>query len=215
MFESRAAAGERLAERVDHWTEGVDVVLAVPRGGVPVARPVADRLAVPLAIVAARRITHPDNPEVVLGAVADGGQAWYDEGTIARTDLAESAVDREREHAREAAERTARRYREDGPPDLRGRRALLVDDGVETGATARVCVDWARSRGADRVVVATPVASPAALATVETVADDVVVLDAPDDFHSVDQFYRTFGRVTDEDVLSHLHGATSDPPVEE
>jgi predicted phosphoribosyltransferase len=205
MFENRLAAGERLGERLAERDFGADVVLGIPRGGLPVARPVADALGVPLDVVVASKIGAPGNPELALGAVAADGSAWLNDTLIDRLGVDEGYVDREREREATAASEKEARYRDaDVIPDFEGSAVILVDDGLATGATAVACLRQLQEAGAERVVFAAPVGSQSALSRTERDADEVVCLDTPANFGAVGQFYRSFDQVPDEEALRYL-----------
>jgi predicted phosphoribosyltransferase len=205
MFENRLAAGERLGERLAERDFGADVVLGIPRGGLPVARPVADALGVPLDVVVASKIGAPGNPELALGAVAADGSAWLNDTLIDRLGVDEGYVDREREREATAASEKEARYRGAGViPDFEGSVVILVDDGLATGATAVACLRQLQEAGAERVVFAAPVGSQSALSRTERDADEVVCLDTPANFGAVGQFYRSFDQVPDEEALRYL-----------
>ena len=136
MFRNRTDAGRRLADLLDDEDVEADVVLAVPRGGLPVGRVVADRLGVPLDIVAARKIGAPRNPELAIGAVASDGTVWLNDDLIENLGVQDSYLADHTERERAAAVEKVDRYRGDRPPrDLRGKTVVIVDDGVATGAT--------------------------------------------------------------------------------
>lgn len=204
-FDDRTDAGRRLAEALrDRGTEA-DVVLAIPRGGLPLGRAVADALGLPLDVIVASKIGAPGNPEYAIGAAASDGSAWLDEAAIERSGADDEYVERERRREAENARRKAERYRGDRPePDLRGKAVLLVDDGAATGSTAIAAVRLARERGADRVAVAVPVGPPAAIDDLEAEADEVVCPKVTPSFGAVGQFYRNFGQVTDEEAMAYL-----------
>ena len=205
MFENRLAAGERLGERLAERDFGADVVLGIPRGGLPVARPVADALGVPLDVVVASKIGAPGNPELALGAVAADGSAWLNDTLIDRLGVDEEYLDREREREAAAASEKEARYRDaDVIPDFEGSAAILVDDGLATGATAVACLRQLQEAGAEHVVFAAPVGSQSALSRTERDADEVVCLDTPANFGAVGQFYRSFDQVPDEEALRYL-----------
>ncbi|SEP62405.1 phosphoribosyltransferase [Natrinema salaciae] len=205
MFDDRTHAGERLAAALESRDLEVDVVLGIPRGALPVARPVADALEADLDVVVARKMGAPQNPEVALGAVASDGSVWYNDDLIDRLNVSEEYLERVRaEEARNAREK-ADRYREtEEIPDLQGKRVLVVDDGVATGATATACLRQVRETGAEWVALAVPVGSPRAVDDLEQEADDVIALETPADFRAVGQFYRTFGQVSDAEALEYL-----------
>ena len=205
MFENRLAAGERLGERLAERDFGADVVLGIPRGGLPVARPVADALGVPLDVVVASKIGAPGNPELALGAIAADGSVWLNDTLIDRLGVDEECLDREREREAAAASEKEARYRDAGViPDFEGSAAILVDDGLATGATAVACLRQLQEAGAEHVVFAAPVGSQSALSRTERDADEVVCLDTPANFGAVGQFYRSFDQVPDEEALCYL-----------
>ena len=205
MFENRLAAGERLGERLAERDFEADVVLGIPRGGLPVARPVADALGVPLDVVVASKIGAPGNPELALGAIAADGSVWLNDTLIDRLGVDEEYLDREREREATAASEKEARYRSAGViPDFEGSAVILVDDGLATGATAVACLRQLQEAGAERVVFAAPVGSQSALSRTERDADEVVCLDTPANFGAVGQFYRSFDQVPDEEALRYL-----------
>jgi predicted phosphoribosyltransferase len=206
MFRDRTDAGEQLAERLVDLDLDADLVLGVPRGALPVARPVADALDVPLGIAVAKKMGAPDNPEYAIGAAASDGSVYLDEETIDRLGIDEEYVERERERAAETAREKANTYRQGEPYDVEGKTVVVVDDGVATGATLTACVRMLREKWAERIVVAVPVGSPGSLAELEGEADDVVALAEPASFRAVGQFYDRFGQVTDEEAIAYLRG---------
>ncbi|GGQ00008.1 hypothetical protein GCM10010249_17780 [Streptomyces roseolilacinus] len=211
-FTDRATAGRQLAEAVERLRPDRPVVLGLPRGGVPVAHEVATALGAPLDVLVVRKLGVPSQPELGFGAIGEDGVRIVNDAVVraARVD--------ERDRARvERAERAVlderlRRYRRDraGVP-LRGRTAVLVDDGIATGSTALAACRVARAHGAARVVVAVPVAPPQALALLRREADDVVCLSSPEWFGSVGQWYDDFTQTGDEEVAELL--ARHPPPA--
>jgi putative phosphoribosyl transferase len=208
-FPDRAAAGLLLAERLKAAYPSIDpertVVLALPRGGVPVGREVAARLGVPLDVLVTRKIGHPQEPELGLGAVAEGGEPVFDESLLRQVALREE--DLAGVAARERAElrRRVRVYRGGRPPpEVAGKCVILVDDGLATGVTARAAARAVRIRGAARTVLAVPVASEAAVESLKAETDEVVTLTTPRRFRSVGEWYAEFGQLTDADVLTLL-----------
>ncbi|MFB6195589.1 MAG: phosphoribosyltransferase [Haloplanus sp.] len=205
MFQNRAEAGEELADLLERRGVDADLVLGIPRGALPVARPVADRLNVPLDIVAAKKMGMPGNPEFAIGAAASDGSVWENESVIERHDIDEDYLERERERAAETARRKIEKYRgERAPPDVVGKTVVVVDDGVATGATARACLRQVEKAGADRVILAVPVAPPDSVAELESEADEVIVVETPQQFTAVGAHYREFGQVTDEEAMAYL-----------
>ncbi|MFD1646952.1 phosphoribosyltransferase [Haloarchaeobius litoreus] len=207
MFADRTDAGRRLADLLVDRGVTADIVLAVPRGGLPVARPVADRLDAPLDVIAAKKLGSPWNPELAVGAVASDGAVWVNADLVEDLGISEAYLDEEtgRQHA-VAAEKTET-YREGKPPlDLDGLTAVVVDDGVATGATTIACIRGAREAGAERVVLAVPVGPPDTVERLRAEADEVVCLLIPPQFHAVGQFYESFTQVSDEEAMSYLDG---------
>jgi putative phosphoribosyl transferase len=211
-FLDRAEAGELLAEVLTSLVRPPVLVLGIPRGGVVVAARVAARLGAPLDVVVPRKIGAPGNPELAVGAVADGVQA-IDEPAIRRLGFDMAAV--RAEGARQTAE-VARRtaaYRQGLPPlELAGRTVVLVDDGVATGWTCAAAASCTRRAGAARVVVAVPVGPPGLAERLSPVVDEVAVLVTPDPYLNVGQVYERFPQVDDEEVLRCLQEGRAPTP---
>jgi predicted phosphoribosyltransferase len=203
-FKDRADAGERLGAALRDRGIEADIVLAIPRGGLPLGRAVADALDAPLDVVVAKKIGAPGNPEYAIGAVAADGTLWRNEAAIASTGAGEDYDERKRAEAVEAARRKADRYRDDGRPELAGKRVVVVDDGIATGSTARACLELVRAANPERVVLAVPVGPPESIADLESVADEVVCLETPGGFRGVGQFYEVFDQVSDEKAMDYL-----------
>ncbi len=205
VFEDRTDAGRRLAAVLDDHDVEADIVLAVPRGGLPVGRVVADALGVALDIVSARKLGAPGNPELAIGAVAADGTVWLNESLVAELGVTDAYVEERTRSEREVAAGKVERYRGDRPPlDLRGKRVVVVDDGVATGATTTACITQVRKAGAARVVLAVPVASPGAAERLAAEADEVVCVETPPHFGSVGQFYESFPQVSDDEARASL-----------
>lgn len=204
IFADRVEAGERLAVALARYKGADAVVLAIPRGGVIVGEAVARALGLPLDVVVPRKIGAPGNPELGLGAIAPGVRV-LDEWLIERLGVTEEYLEREIEAEEREIERRERVYRAGRPPvDFAGKVAIVVDDGVATGGTAIAALRWARAQGAARVVLAVPVAPPGSVARLAREADDVVVLETPEPFFAVGEWYRRFDQTTDEEVIAAL-----------
>ena len=200
-FENRRTAGAALAARLVSFMGPDTVVVGLPRGGVPVAAEVARRLGAPLDVLIVRKVGVPFQREVAMGAVGEDGVTIRNDAVIRHAAISEQAFARAERAERNEVERRAARFRRDRPrPSLAGATVVIVDDGIATGATALAAVQVARRHGAGRVVVATPVASPEACALLERVADDVIVLQSPEDFVAVGRWYRDFSETSDDEV---------------
>jgi len=202
-FADRAEAGRLLAEALDDL-EGDVVVLAIPRGGVPVAAEVAGRRGWPLDVVIPRKIGAPGNPELGLGAIAPGVRV-LDTGIIERLGVPPEYLEEEIERQEAEIRRRAEAYRRGRPPvEVAGKTAVVVDDGVATGGTAAAALRWARAQGAAATILATPVGAPESLRRLSREADRVVVLAAPERFYAVGQWYRDFEQTSDDEVVRLL-----------
>ncbi len=207
-FADRADAGRRLADALAGVALDEPVVLALPRGGVPVGAVVAARLHAPLDVLVARKVGAPFQPELGLGAVAEDDTLVLDRERLAALHL--TAADLAATIAREQAElvRRCELYRGGRAPlTVTGRTAVVVDDGLATGGTARAAVATLRRRGADRIVVAVPVCAPDTARRLREETDAVVCVAAPHDFVAVGQWYDDFAQVPDDVVVALLAGA--------
>ncbi|MGZ4693114.1 MAG: phosphoribosyltransferase family protein [Acidimicrobiales bacterium] len=212
-FIDRADAGRRLAERLREWAGPDVVVLGLPRGGVPVAFEVARALGAPLDVIVVRKLGVPFQPELGMGAIGEDGARTINDSVMRATGVSREELAAVEATERAELERRARRFREVRPRvDLTGRTALIVDDGIATGSTARAACRVARAHGARRVILAAPVAPPEASQRFAGDADELVVLATPEPFYAVGQFYENFGQTSDEEVIELLARAAQ-PPV--
>ncbi|MFI0433932.1 MAG: phosphoribosyltransferase family protein, partial [Candidatus Nanopelagicales bacterium] len=213
MFTTRHEAGRRLAEQLLPLADEHPVVLGLARGGVPVAVEVAKALGTVVDVLVVRKLGSPWNPEFGFGSVGEGDVAVIDYELAHRLGVTDAMVDRIRAAEQAEVRRRERSYRLGRTGALlRGRLVIIVDDGIATGSTVRTAVELVRQRGARRIVVAAPVASPHAVTELGQVADDVVVVTAPPGFRSVGEYYRNFSQVPDADVVAALASA---PTIEQ
>ena len=207
-FADRADAGRRLARELETERDPRTVVVGLPRGGVVVAAEVARALGAPLEVVAVRKVGHPRQPELAIGAVTHGGGLYLrDSEGLPERDVA-AAVARASERAAEL-EQALRAGRPE--PDLNGRIAVIVDDGLATGATMVAALRWARAQGAARVVAAFPVGAAQSMALVRTECDRVVCPNVLADLGAVGYWYRDFEQVETAEVLRLLAAARPVP----
>jgi putative phosphoribosyl transferase len=204
IFADRVDAGERLATALSHLAGSECVVLAIPRGGVIVGEVIARELGAPLDVVVPRKIGAPGNPELAIGAVAPGIRV-LDPRMVGALGVTDRYLEREIAEQEAEIERRQHAYRGGRPPQpVQGRVAIVVDDGVATGSTAVAALRWARAHGAERVVLAVPVAPPQSLERLRAEADEVVVLETPQPFTAVGEWYRDFDQTTDQQVVAAL-----------
>ena len=218
IFADRTEAGRALAARLMHLKDQRPVVLGLPRGGVPVAAEVADALGAPLDVIVVRKLGVPSQPELAMGAIGERGVRVLDEEVLRATRVGADELDAVERRERAELARRLDRFRAGRPPvDVDGRTVVLVDDGVATGSTARAACAVARAAGAARIVLAVPVASPRAVATLGKVADEVVAVQTPQWFAAIGEFYDDFRQTSDAEVAESLrrgrHAARSGHPV--
>jgi putative phosphoribosyl transferase len=205
-FLDRRDAGRQLAGRLLHYANQPDViVMALPRGGVPVGYEVARTLNVPLDVFLVRKLGVPGHEELAMGAIASGGVNVLNMDVVESLRISQPLI--EAMAARELRElaRREREYRDDrSPPDVRQRTVILVDDGLATGSTMRAAVEALRRLGAARIVVAVPVSSKLACAEFRDQVDEIVCAEMPEDFWAVGEWYDDFSQTTDAEVRDLL-----------
>ena len=226
VFDDRVDAGRQLAERLESLRGQDIVVLGLPRGGVPVAFEVARALRAPLDVLVVRKLGVPFQPELAFGAIGERGARVINESVVRQADLSEDEMAAvEAKQRAELARRVERFRRGRGPISLAGRTAVIIDDGVATGATAKAACQVARAQGASRVVLAVPIGADDIVERFSGYADEVVCLQAPEFFFAVGQGYRNFAQTSDGEVVALLDRAregfreavaseaTGDPPL--
>ncbi|KIQ64651.1 phosphoribosyl transferase [Kitasatospora griseola] len=207
-FVDRVEAGRRLAARLKPLAGGDVVVLGLPRGGVPVAAEVAKALDAPLDVIVVRKLGVPFQPELGMGAIGEGGVRVVNEAVMRSTRTTGEELAQVEERERAELDRRARRYRGGRTRvEISGRTAVVVDDGIATGSTARAACLIARRQGAARVVLAVPVAPSGWSGGLADVADELVALSTPEAFFGIGQFYEDFAQTTDAEVVACLDEA--------
>lgn len=213
-FRNRTDAGRRLAEKLAAYADRPDVlVLALPRGGVPVGFEVARALGAPLDVFLVRKLGVPGCEELAMGAVATGGGRVLNDEIVRGLGISEHEIDAAAARELQELARRARLYRGDrSPPDAAGRTVILVDDGLATGATMRAAVEALKQQHPARTVVAVPTASPDTCEALKAEADDVVCAMSPEPFFAVGHWYEDFTQTTDDEVRDLLR-AKRDLPI--
>ncbi|RJQ32983.1 MAG: phosphoribosyltransferase [Actinobacteria bacterium] len=205
MFYDRVDAGKKLAGVLNKFKDEKPVILAIPRGGVVVAKEVAKHLKAPLDLLILRKIGAPFNPELALGSVASKDQMVLNESVIDTLNVDKQYLDDEISRQLEEIKRRKKRYLQTRTPvKLEGRLVIIVDDGIATGSTALSAVKAVRQANPKKIILAVPVAPTTTINKIANVADEVVVLEAPSEFYAVGQFYKVFDQTTDEEVIKLL-----------
>jgi predicted phosphoribosyltransferase len=211
LFQDRKEAGIRLAERLTMYRQASGVlVLALPRGGVVVAYEIAAALAQPLDVFIVRKIGHPMEPELAIGAIAETGTVVLNEDLIDMHRIPDQYIQSELQRQREEMDRRINLYRGGkGMHTVEDRTVLLIDDGVATGATMRAAIIALNQEKLGKLVVALPVAPPGTVERFKTMADEVVCLETPRAFTAVGSYYYNFAQVTDQEVVDLLRRTTA------
>jgi putative phosphoribosyl transferase len=209
MFRNRLEAGRKLAERLKNYAGRADViVLAAPRGGVPVAFEISEALNLPLDVFVLRKLGVPGHEELAFGAIASGGIRVIDPDIVEGYGMTGSDIERVSRKEQEEMRRREIAYRGTRAPlKVRGRTVILVDDGIATGASIRAGIQALRQLSPARIVVAVPVAPPSTCARLRYQTDELVCLQMPEPFYGVGQFYADFSEVTDDEVKQLLERA--------
>ncbi len=211
IFKDRAHAGQLLAEALAGYADREDVVvLALPRGGVPVAFEVARKLHAPLDVCVVRKLGVPGWEELAMGAIASGGVRVINEAVVRGSDITPDQIEREAAKELEELHRREVAYRgHTGAPEVAGKTIILVDDGIATGSTIRAAVLALRQQGPERIVIAVPTAAVDSCDMLEPLVDELVTLIKPMDFRAVGQWYEDFSQTPDSEVKRLLARAAS------
>ena len=212
LFQDRADAGRALAEKLAAYADRSDVlVLGLPRGGLPVAFQVAQALRAPLDVFVVRKLGVPGHEELAMGAIATGGVRVLNRGVVGALEIPEDVIDRVAAAEQRELERRERLYRGDRPPaDVRGKTAILIDDGLATGSTMRAAVAALRQLGPERIVVAVPVAAAQTCGELRPEVDEVVCAATPEPIYAVGLWYQDFSQTSDAEVSELLDRAAGD-----
>jgi putative phosphoribosyl transferase len=209
-FRDREDAGRRLAERLAEYRDEDPVVLALPRGGVPVGYEVSRALNAPLDVFIARKLGAPGREEFGIGAVAQGGVRVFNERAVRALDISEEYIERTAQRETAEIERRLQLLRGDRPePEVRGQTVILVDDGLATGVTALAAIRALHQRAPRRLILAAPVCAAQTTEALRSEVDDLVCLEAPSDLMAIGLWYQDFEQVSDEEVMELLEGAQS------
>jgi putative phosphoribosyl transferase len=216
-YRNRTDAGRRLAALLGEYADRPDViVLALPRGGVPVAYEVARELHAPLDLYLVRKLGFPGHPELAMGAIASGGVRVVDWDTVRRFGVSDEQLATVTEAEERELERRERQYRGGRPsPDVTGKTVILVDDGLATGATMAAAAAALKARRPARLVVAVPVAAPETCEAFRRIVDDIICGATPEPFRAVGLWYEDFSQTTDEEVRDLLARAAQAAPADE
>lgn len=206
LFRDRAHAGRLLADSLCGYADRPDVmVLALPRGGAPVAYEVAKALHAPMDVFLVRKLGVPGHEELAMGAIATGGARVLNYSVVQGLGISGGVIEAVAEQEQREIERRELAYRGDRPaPDVRGRSVILIDDGLATGATMRAAVAALRQLEPERVVVAVPTASPEACAELREEVDEMICTFTPEEFYGVGMWYEDFSQTTDDEVRDLL-----------
>ncbi|PZV01249.1 MAG: phosphoribosyl transferase [Leptolyngbya sp.] len=209
LFKNRVDAGKRLANLLQPYANRSDViVIALPRGGVPVAAEVAAAIGAPLDVLVVRKLGIPGFRETAMGSIASGNFIYFNQDLIQRLAITSEEINVAVQHEQEELRRREKAYRDDLLPlDLRDRIVILVDDGLATGATMQVAIEAVKQQRPRKIIVAIPVAEREVCDAVGTVVDRIICAETPQPFYAVGLWYEEFAQTSDDDVRSLLHQA--------
>ncbi len=213
IFRDRKHAGKLLGahlQKTIKFDRMNSLILALPRGGVPVAVEVANVLNIPLEILVIRKIGHPFQPEYGIGAITEESYYWTDPGAVRVSDIQPQQIQQMVEKESLEVARRIKTYRNDKPlPNLQGKTVILVDDGLATGVTARVAAQYIRSKGATKIILAVPIAPDATVQSHPAEFDDIICFQQSPTLLAVGQFYLDFSQVSDQEVITILNSRSA------
>jgi predicted phosphoribosyltransferase len=203
MFQNRIDAGRQLAGRLKKYQKEDGIILAIPRGGVPIAYEVAQELGWPVDLMLTKKLGHPNHKEYAIGAIG-----LEERIVVPHRDVPQSYIESETEVVRNRLKAMRQKFMGDQPPmEVTGKTVVIVDDGIATGNTMLAAVEILRKQKPAKIIVAAPVAANRTVLTLGEKADDVVVVDIPENFYGVGQFYEDFTQISDEEVIEDLKRA--------
>lgn len=216
QFLNRTESGQFLAENLSDYANREDVlVLALPRGGVPLAAEVAKKLCAPLDVFVVRKLGLPGHPELAMGAIASGGVRVFNGEVVNALRIPDEVIDAVSAEELAELQRREKVYRAGLPPlDVEGKTIIVVDDGIATGSTMLAAVSALRQLNAARIIIAAPVVAASTYREMQRAADEVTAVIIPERFHAVGQWYKDFSQTSDEEVRDLLAQAASRQPVE-
>jgi len=217
MFRDRAEAGDLLAERLTQYAGPNTIILALPRGGVPVGYQIARRLHAPLDVLIVRKIGAPMQPELAIGAIVDGDapEVVLNDELVSQLGISRFYIDHQEQELLKEIERRQKLYRRGRTGyEVEGRTVIIVDDGIATGATVRAALKALRRGNPEKLILAVPVAPPDTIANLTPEVDDLVCLDVPRGFMAIGMFYQRFGQTPDEEVVRLLVAARKERAAE-
>ncbi len=203
IFRDRFEAGELLADRLKDFIDKDSVVVALPRGGVPIAKVIANRYSIPMDIYFVKKIPSPYNQEAAIGAISEDGYIFVDERAKVMLNVADEYIQEIANKKKEEIREKREIYQKE-KIDLKDKNVFLVDDGIATGASMLVAAKSIKEKGAKKVYIASPVAPKEVVSKLKEVADEVILLQTPADFMAVGQYYQDFHQLDDEEVIELL-----------
>lgn len=211
IFENRIQAGKMLAEKLNSYEKSPKaIVIGLPRGGVVVAFEVAKKLNLPLDIIVTRKISDPINPEFAIGAVTEEGDVILDKKIISQYEIDQDYIDSQIKKEKKEAERRLILYRQKTTPlNLKGKIAIIVDDGIATGNTMNAAIKSAKAKKAEKIIVATPIIPHEYQKQIKQQVDKLISLNQPQSFYGVSAFYKKFDQVTDKEVTELMKYAAA------
>lgn len=212
QFRDRADAGKQLAKRLIIYKNTNSIILALPRGGVPVAFEIAKALHLPMSVIIARKIGAPGNPEFGIGAISENAVSVLDEKSINSLQITDEKLVQLIRHEAGELKRRIDMYR-DGKslPDVSGKNTILIDDGLATGVTAQAAIGALRKFGPQKIIFASPICSPDNIKKIKTMADKIICLHCDPALRAIGAYYKNFDQINDEEVLYYLHASGQNP----